>query len=131
MALVGDRERERTALQLRRHYVEGRLDDSELSERLELVLRARTGRELRQALSRLPRWNEVEQVAVRVRHTAVVAVMGAVWLMVTATLFVAFLVWVAANGATLGGLLAFGIVWLVLTALLHRRTAVSRRRLGP
>jgi DUF1707 SHOCT-like domain len=131
MALVGDRERERTAVQLRRHYVEGRLDDGELSERLELVLHARTGRELRQALRQLPRWDDVEHVALRVRHTAVVAVMGAVWLMVTATLFVAFLVWVAANGASLAALLAFGLVWLVLSGLLYRRTALSRRRLRP
>jgi hypothetical protein len=126
MALVGDRERERTALALRRHYVEGRLDDDELSDRLELVLRARNRRELAYALRRLPRLEELTQ---RVRHTMLVAVVGAVWLMLSATIFVAFLVWVAAEGATLAALIAFPLVWLVFSGLLYRRTAVSRRRL--
>ncbi len=116
-------------LALRRHYVEGRLDDAELSERLEMALRARRSRELRIALRRLPRWSEVERLAERVRHAAFVAVVTMVWLMLSATLCVAFLVWVAARGATLGGLVVFPIVWLVLSALLYRRTAVSRRRL--
>jgi hypothetical protein len=126
MALVGDRERERTALALRRHYVEGRLDDGELSERLELVLRARSRLELAYALRRLPR---LEELTLRVRHTLLVAVLGAVWLMLSATLFVAFLVWVAAQGASLAALVAFPLLWLVLSGLLYRRTAISRRRL--
>jgi hypothetical protein len=58
-----------------------------------------------------------------------VAVVGAVWLMLSATIFVAFLVWVAAQGATLAALIAFPLAWLVLSGLLYRRTAVSRRRL--
>src|SRR4051794_5517320 len=87
MTLVGDRERERTAQELRRHYVAGRLDDTELSERLELVLRARSRWELAYALRRLPR---VEDLVLRVRHGAVVAVLGAVWLMLTVALVVAF-----------------------------------------
>src|SRR6188474_231270 len=119
MTRVGDRERERTTLALRRHYVEGRLDDTEFSERLELVLHARSRRELRIALRQLPRWGDVEQLADRVRHGAVVAVVTAVWLMLSATLFVTFLVWVAAHGATVGTLVAFPAVWLVLSALLY------------
>lgn len=129
MTRVGDRERERTALALRRHYVEGRLDDIELSERLELVLRARSRRELRIALRQLPRWSDVEHFAERARHGALVAVVTMVWLMLSAALFVAFLVWVAFHGATLGGLVAFLVVWIVLSALLYRRATVSRRRL--
>jgi hypothetical protein len=126
MALVGDRERERTAVALRRHYVEGRLDDGELSERLELVFRARSRRELAYALRRLPR---LEELVLRARHAAVVVAMGVVWLMVSATLLVAFLAWVAAEGASLVALVAFPLAWLVLTGLLYRRTALSRRRL--
>jgi Domain of unknown function (DUF1707) len=126
MALVGDRDRERTATELRGHYVAGRLDESELSDRLELVLRARSRWELQYALRRLPRW---EPLAARVRHTMLVAVLGAVWLMLSATLAVAFVAWVATHGATLGGLIAFPLVWVVLSALLYRRMVVSRRRL--
>jgi hypothetical protein len=129
MTRVGDPERERTALTLRRHYVEGRLDEAELSERLELVLRARSRRDLRIALGQLPRWGEVEHLATRARHGVVVAVATVTWLMLTTALFVAFLVWLAANGATLGGLIAFPLAWLVVSALLYRRTVVSRRRL--
>jgi hypothetical protein len=137
MTRVGDRERERSAQALRRHYVEGRLDETELSERLERVLQARSRRELRIALRQLPRWgdfelpqrSDLEHLAQRGRHAALVAVVTVVWLMLSAMLFVAFLVWMAATGPTLGGLAGFAITWIVLSVLLYRRTAVSRRRL--
>jgi hypothetical protein len=129
MTRVGDPERERAALALRRHYVEGRLDDTELAERLELVLRARSRNELRIALRQLPRWGEVEHVAARVRHGALVALVTVVWLMLSATLCIAFVAWVIAHGATLAALAAFSAVWILLSALLYRRAAVSRRRL--
>lgn len=128
MALVGDREREQAARQLRRHYAEGRIDDDQLSERLDLVLRARSRWEIAYALRRLPR---IEQAVAQVRHAALVAVVGMVWLMLSAAIFVAFLVWLAANGASLAALIAFPAVWLALSGLLYRRTAVSRRRLNP
>lgn len=48
--------------------------------------------------------------------------------MFSATLVVAFLVWVAARGATLAALIAFPLVWLVVSGLLYRRTVPSRRR---
>jgi hypothetical protein len=126
MALVGDHERERTALELRRHYVAGRLSDDDLSDRLEAVFRARSRWELAYALRRLPRF---EDTVARVRHALLVAVMGTVWLMVSAAIFVAFVAWVAAEGASLASLIAFPLVWLVLSGLLYRRLAVSRRRL--
>jgi hypothetical protein len=129
MTLVGDPERERSALALRRHYVAGRLDETELSERLELVLRARSRRDLRIALRQLPRWSDFEHFAARGRHAALVAVVTVVWLMLSTVLLVAFLVWVAAQGATLGGLVAFPAAWVLLSVLLYRRAAVSRRRL--
>lgn len=129
MTHVGNRERERASVALRRHYAEGRLDDRELSERLELVLRARSRRELRSALRQLPRWTDLEQLAARLRHGALVAVLGMIWLMVSATLVVAFLVWVADHGARLGALVAFPLAWIVLSGVIYRRIAVSRRRL--
>src|SRR6266511_2717724 len=61
----------RSSLALRRHYVEGRLDDTELSERLELVLQARSRRELRIALRQLPRWSDVEHLAERARRSVI------------------------------------------------------------
>jgi Domain of unknown function (DUF1707) len=128
MTRVGDPERERSALALRRHYVEGRLDETELSERLELVFRARSRRELRVALRQLPRWSEFAQLAERLRHAALVAVVTVVWLMLSATLLVAFIAWVAAHGATIGGLVVFPTVWILLSVLLYHRTAISRRR---
>ena len=130
MTRVGDGERERTALTLRRHYVEGRLDETELSERLELVLRARSTRDLRIALRQLPRWGDLEHLTKRARHGVLVAVVTVTWLMLSTALLVAFLVWLAANGATIGGLIAFPLAWLVVSALLYRRTVVSRRRLN-
>jgi len=52
--LVGDRERDRAAHELQRHYREGRLSLDELAQRLETALRARNGGQLRAALSQLP-----------------------------------------------------------------------------
>ena len=44
--LVGDRERDRAANELARHYREGRLSADELAQRLETALRARNGAQL-------------------------------------------------------------------------------------
>ena len=126
MAGVDDRERERAVARLRRHFAEGRLDERELSDRVDLVLRARSRWELAYALRSLPR---LEEAAARVRHGLVVLTVGAVWLMFSAAVFVAFVVWIAANGASPAALLAFLAVWAVGSGLLYRRTAVSRRRL--
>jgi hypothetical protein len=126
MARVGDRERDLAAGRLRRHYAEGRLDERDLSERLDLVLRARSRWELAYALRSLPFASEA---AARARHALLVAVVGAVWLMVSAAIVVAFVVWVATNGATLTALVVFLAVWLAVSGLLYRRAAVSRRRL--
>jgi hypothetical protein len=125
MSLVGDHERERAALALRRHYVAGRLDETQLSERLDIVLRARSSWDIAYALRRLPR---LEEIVARVRYALVVLVTVAVWLMLSLAILVAFIAWVVSHGATLGGLIAFPVVWLVLSALLYRRTVASRRQ---
>jgi hypothetical protein len=126
MALVGDRDREHAASTLRRHYADGRLDEDDLAARLELVLRARSRWELAYALRRLPRLDRAVEQA---RHGLVVVTMGAVWLMVTVAILVAFVAWIAAQGASLTAFVVFGAVWLAFTALLQRRTRQSRRRL--
>ncbi len=51
---IGDAERETAMAALREHYAQGRLTHEELDERLELVLSARTGRDLTAAFADLP-----------------------------------------------------------------------------
>jgi hypothetical protein len=129
MALVGDNDRERAALELRRQYVAGRLSDSELDDRLHVALRARSRIQLVRAVAQLPARSQIDVLAPavpaaveRVRHALLVAVVAVVWLMASATIFVGFLVWVAATGATTGGLVGFPLVWAILSLLLYRRT---------
>jgi DUF1707 SHOCT-like domain len=125
MTLVGDREREQATRTLRRHYVAGRLDDAELSERLDLVLHARSRWEIAYALRWLPRF---EEVVSRIRHGLFVAAAVAVWVMLSVAMFVAFLAWMVVHGPTLGGLLVFPGVWIALTAGLYWRTTLGRRQ---
>ena len=125
MNRVGEPERERATQALRRHYVEGRLDHEELSDRLELVMRARNRLEIAYALRRLP-W--LDDLGARVRNGVVVAVALATWLMLTFAIFVAFLAWVFANGVSLNGLIAFPAVWLTVTFLLYRRALANGQR---
>jgi len=124
MSLVGEPERERAARKLRSHYVAGRLDETQLSERLDVVLRARSSWDIAYALRRLP-W--LDELVSGVRHVFVVAVVMAVWLMLSLAMLVAFIAWVVANGATLGGLIAFPAVWLFLSVLLYRRARPHHR----
>jgi hypothetical protein len=131
MTLVGDRERDRAVRELRRHYAEGRLDETRLSERLDLVLRAQSRSEIAQALRQLPlrRLPSLDGIVPHVRHAFLVAVVGMVWLMTSFAIFVAFLVWVATHGPTLAAFLTFLLIWVAISGLLYRRTAVSRQRL--
>ena len=54
MSLIGDRERDRAALELRRHYLRGRLSVEELDRRVSLAVAARSSRDLGRALRDLP-----------------------------------------------------------------------------
>ena len=137
--LVGDPERDRAAQELQRHYREGRLSADELGHRLEAALRARNGKQLRSALSELPaaaRWVDKEslRVAVRspvrvVRNAAILAGTAVVWLFWSVGMLVAFVAWLAANGASLGALLIFPLLWFGLSWLLW--TGSKRRRSRP
>jgi hypothetical protein len=51
---VSDEDRDRAASEIREHYAQGRLDSSELSERVERVYRARTAGELQAVREDLP-----------------------------------------------------------------------------
>jgi hypothetical protein len=137
MSRVGHPERDRAAVALRRHYVAGRITADELAERLELALAARSRRELRQALVALPQpWLQLDEVVLptlraageRVRHTVLVTAMLFLWLSLSAVLLVLFAVVAVAHDPGVVDLVGFPVAWLVLTAVLHRAAAVSRRR---
>ncbi len=52
---VSDQQRERAAQDIREHFAAGRLDDEELSDRVQAVYSARTEQELRKVLDDLPK----------------------------------------------------------------------------
>jgi hypothetical protein len=103
MALAGEPARERAAHELRRHYLAGRLSEQELDRRLEVALGARTRGEVRRATAQLPpRWADVDEVVPALRN--------------------------GVERVRPAALVA--VIWLALSALLYRRTVVSRRRLA-
>lgn len=131
--MVGDRERERAALTLQRHYREGRLTVDELAERVQSVLSARYRHELRRALRSLPpRWADPEAIvremlrpaARAARQAALVLATVVIWLL-GSLLLLAFAGWLVSHGPGLAGLVAFPLAWVTLTWLLwvgsHRR----------
>jgi Flp pilus assembly protein TadB len=130
--LVGDRDRDRAALELQRHYREGRITIEELAQRLETALRARNGAQLRRALKDLPAWwaeSGTFRSPVRLLRNAALALAAVVlWLFLSVGLLVAFVAWLAANGPGLGALLAFPLLWFAATWLLWRGNRRLRAR---
>ena len=127
MQLVGDADRERATASLRDHFVRGRLTLDELSERTELVLRARYRRELRRPLRGLPLWNPRAAAESFTRAVTLVVFTGA-WLMFSFMLLAVLGITLIVHGSTGTELLAFLIVWLVPTYLLSRLWRRPRRR---
>jgi len=136
--LVGDPERDRAAHELQRHYREGRLSADELAQRLETALRARHAGQLRSALKELPleRWTAPEAVrqalrspARSVRNAAILAGTAVVWLFWSIGMLVAFVAWLAGNGASLGALFVFPLLWFAVSWLLWH--GGKRRRSRP
>lgn len=129
--LVGDRDRDRAALELQRHYREGRITTEELAQRLETALRARNGAQLRRALKDLPAWwadAGMRRSPVRLlRNAAFVAAAALLWVFLSVVLLIGFVAWLAADGPGLG-LLAFPLLWLALTWLLWRGNRRLRAR---
>jgi Flp pilus assembly protein TadB len=132
--LVGDRERDRAAQELQRHYREGRLTEDELAQRLETALRARSAKQLGSALKDLPAqwWTDATELRetlhspVRaVRNAAILAATTVLWLFWSGGLFVAFVAWLAANGPSLGALVVFPVLWFAVSWLMW---SGSRRR---
>jgi DUF1707 SHOCT-like domain len=137
--LVGDPERDRAAQALQRHYREGRLSVDELGQRLETVLHARNAAQLRSALRELPsieRWAAPEAMrqafrspARSLRNAAILVGTAAVWLFWSIGMLVAFIAWLAGNGASLGALLVFPLLWFAVSWLMWRGS--KRRRARP
>ena len=126
MQLAGDVDRERAAASLRDHFVRGRLTLDELSERTEMVLRARSRRELRRPLRGLPLWSPRAAAESFTRAVTLVVFTGA-WLMFSFMLLAVLGLTLIIHGATGTELLAFLIVWLVPTYLLSRLWRRPRR----
>jgi Flp pilus assembly protein TadB len=137
--LVGDPERDRAANELQRHYREGRLSVDDLAQRLETVLHARNARQLRSALRELPsveRWAAPEAVrqalrspARSLRNAAILVGTAVVWLFWSVGMLVAFIAWLAGNGASLGALLVFPLLWFAVSWLVW--SGGKRRRARP
>ena len=129
--LVGDRERDRTAHELQRHYREGRLSLDELAQRLETALRARNGAQLRSALNELPSAGpEALREALRwpgraLRNAAILAGTAFVCLLWSIGMLAAFVAWLGSHGPSLASLLVFPLLWLGVSWLLW---STSKRR---
>ena len=124
MRLIGDRERERVAAALQRHYLQGRLSVDDLSERTDLTLRARSDRDLRQALRDLPAtWRDLEEVVAPAARTAANAVARAglllalvtVWAFASFVLLCVFAIAALIHGLSFGEAVGFPLAWLAIS----------------
>jgi hypothetical protein len=124
---AADSDRERVTATLREHYVRGRLTADELSDRVELVVRSRSRRELRQALTGLPSLPDTRELVAHGRTAARMVVRGAMlvlftgaYVMFSFALLLALAVTLVVQGASASALGIFLLVWLVPTLLLYR-----------
>src|SRR5919201_4584265 len=120
MSLVGDRERERAATALRRHYLNGRLSADELGERVHLALRARSTADLRDALRDLPPpWRTTQELvapAARLAtRTATFLALATAWSFCSVMLLVAFVVLTIATGPSGTAAAVFLFLWYANT----------------
>jgi uncharacterized protein DUF1707 len=135
--LVGDRDREQAAAALRRHFAHGRLTLAELSDRVDLTLRARSRADLNRALRDLPpTWEElpaIVQTAARrlrrgVRRTKFFFVLVRLWSRLSLGLALVCGVALVAGAPLATALGAFLIVWALASFATWRvwRRAASR-----
>jgi hypothetical protein len=132
--LAANSQRERAVAALRQHFLQGRLTAEELAERCERALSARTTADLREALRGLPRLGEaVEQARRHVGLVLTLTLLVGGWLFVSLVLLVAWVAALAFGDPDHGGLLAFPLVWLAVTAAagFGGRRAVRRHRARP
>ena len=119
MGLIGDRDRERAAAALRRHYLAGRLSVDELGDRTELAVRARSDRDLRRALRDLPpAWRDLQELVAPAANAVVRAgvLLGlvSVWIFASLVLLIAFAVAAAVDGASTAEVVGFPLAWLAI-----------------
>jgi hypothetical protein len=135
---AGDTERERAAATLREHYVRGCLTLDELSSRTDRVLAARTRGDLRRALSGLPVFPDLRELAAQGKavgqaalHTAAVVLFTGAYLLFCLVLVVVLGFTLLLHGASTSELAAFLVIWLVPTFFMSRlwhSGPVHRRR---
>jgi hypothetical protein len=137
VVLVGDHDRELATAALRRHFASGRLSLAELSERLELALRARSRRDLHNAMRGLPLGREDLPVAVQaaaqkmrrgIRGARLLFVLVRLWSKLSLALALVCGVALVAGAPVSTALGAFLIVWAVASFATWRawRRGVSR-----
>ena len=126
MVLAGDHDRDQAVAALRENFLRGRLTLDELSARTEVVLHARSLKELRGALAGLPRAMPFAQTAVR---GGLAVLLTGVWLLFSFTLLAVLGLMALIHGASAIELGGFLLVWLVPTYLLSRlwRGVLPRR----
>jgi hypothetical protein len=121
VALVSTRDREGAAEALRRHFVNGRLELDEFSDRMRLALQARTGFQLRRAMWGLPpAWrdgDELRRVAQAAKRRAVMAIVAALWIAASLVLLLSFAISAVADGPTTTNVVGYAVAWLVVSAL--------------
>ncbi len=110
---ASDEQRERAAQEVREHYAAGRLNEDELSERLDAVYRARTEAELRAARSDLPVLPATQRAELAARRSQLQRRL----IHQTGSALVPFVVctgiWIAAGASG-----AFWPLWIALIALI-------------
>ncbi len=129
MNRIGDRDRDRVAASLRRHYLQGRLSVEEFAERTELTLRARSDRDLRLALHELPSlWRSLDEIvgpaakaaAQTAARAVVLLALMSFWGFLSLVLLLAFAIALLINGPSLTEVVGFPLAWLGLTYGLWR-----------
>lgn len=124
MVLAGDRDRERAARSLRRHYLQGRLSADEFGERVARALQAREQESLRALFADLPApWRdgeELRRVGRLARRGATLAVLTGIWLLVSVALLFVFLVAAIVHGLSATDALVPLLLWIALSAFVWR-----------
>jgi hypothetical protein len=124
VAYVSSRERDGATEALRRHFLSGRLTVDEFADRVRLALAARDTRDLRRALRGLPPvWrdgDEVRRMARVAKRGAVVAVVSALWVVMTLVLLVAFAATAITGDVTTSDVVGYPVAWLIVSALAWR-----------
>lgn len=132
MGLVGDRERERAAGALRRHYLEGRLSEEELDARVDAALRARTRFDLLLTARSLPRHRPVQELVATttqaVSRALTFALLAGVWVFASLVLLVALLAIALVGDVSPGAALGFPLAWGGMTWLVWRHWRHGARR---